>query len=145
MRQEEQGHHERGARLRAIGRGPSSNSCVKNCAARGDFVKFLAPSGPEGGTFEGPDGDGLAWDLVGFPAGWVQFREMDRHFWPLREGFYFPGKFREKQRVSLLGLKSSKTRNMFEFGYFGVSNKYPLRTVGGLSRLERERDILVAS
>ena len=98
-----------------------------------------------GGTFEGPDGAGLTWDLVGFPAGWVQFREMDRHFWPLREGFYFPGKFREKQRVSLLGLKSSKTRNMFEFGYFGVSNKYPLRTVGGLSRLERERDILVAS
>ena len=103
MRQEEQGHHRRGSRLHAIGRGPSSDVCVKNCAARGDFVQISDPSGPEGGTFVGPDGVGFAWELVGFPAGWVQFREMDCHFWPLLEEFYFPGKFHEKQLSSLSG------------------------------------------
>ena len=41
-----------------------------SCAARGDLAEILAPSGPEGVTFEGPDGAGLAWELVvGLPSG----------------------------------------------------------------------------
>ena len=58
---------------------------------------------------------------------------MDRHFWALLEEFYFSGEFRKKLRSSLSrpekyhevasrDLKSMKTRNEFDFGYFGVSN-----------------------
>ena len=83
-------------------RGPSTNGCGENCAARGDLVEISAPSGPEGGTFEGPDGAGFAWELVDFPAGWMQFHEMDRHFWPLWEEFYFPGEIRATEGNGLL-------------------------------------------
>ena len=64
------------------------------------MVNFFAPSRTEGETFEGPNAAGFAWELVGLPAGWVQFREIDRHFWPLWEEFYFPGKFRENDEVA---------------------------------------------
>ena len=57
--------------------------------------------------------------IVGLLSGWVHFCKMDPHFWPLWEEFYFPGKFRKKRRSSL---KSSEIRNVFDFGYFGVSN-----------------------
>ena len=42
----------------AVDRGPSTNGCGANCAARGDLVEILAPSEPDGGegAFEGLDG-----------------------------------------------------------------------------------------
>ena len=43
------------AEVAPITLGPSTNDLGKNCAARGDLVKSLALSGPEGGAFEGPD------------------------------------------------------------------------------------------
>ena len=49
--------------------GPSTNSCGENCAVRGDLVEMLAPPGPEGGTFEGLDGAGFEWELVGLLSG----------------------------------------------------------------------------
>ena len=49
--------------------GPNLRGCAKNCAPRGDFIKNLTAVEPEGMTFEGPDGAGFAWDLVGLPAG----------------------------------------------------------------------------
>ena len=98
-----QGRHGRRPRLCIINRRASTNGCGKNCAARGDLVEILAPSEPEGGTFEGPDGAVTAWELVDLPSGWVQFQEMDRHFWPLLEGFDFSDKFREQRRVALSG------------------------------------------
>ena len=63
-----QGRHGRQTRLCTINRGASTNGCGENCAARGDLVEISAPSGPEGGTFEGPDEDGFEWELVGLPS-----------------------------------------------------------------------------
>ena len=52
-----QGRHGRRLRSCTINRGASTNECGENCAARGDLVEILAPSGPtKGEIFEGPDG-----------------------------------------------------------------------------------------
>ena len=69
LRQGAQGHHRRQPRMCTMVHGPSSNGYGENCAARGDLVKISAPSGPEGGTFEGSDGVGFAGELVGLPSG----------------------------------------------------------------------------
>ena len=64
-----QGRHGRRPRLRAINHGPSTNGSGENCGRRGLFTRNLAPPGSEGTTFEGPDGAGFPWELIGLPSG----------------------------------------------------------------------------
>ena len=103
---------------------------------------MLAPSGPEGDTFEGPDGAGFAWKLAGLQAGWVKFREMDHHFWPLLEEFFSWQILQKNNEVASRDLKSSKTRNAFNFGAYYVIAQGAMPTYIPTIREEALRDPL---
>ena len=49
--------------------GPAGRVCGQNYGCRGLFTRNLAPSGPEGMTFEGPYEARFAWELVVLPSG----------------------------------------------------------------------------
>ena len=63
--------------------GHRPTAAVRIVLPEATWLKFRLRQDLRGETFEGLDGAGFAWELVDLPPGWVQFQQMDRHFWPL--------------------------------------------------------------